>query len=646
MKKQATILLFAGLVFLMAAVVPAFSQTENLEWARRLGGTEQDIGWSIAVDAKGHVYTTGNFQGTMDADPGNGTFNLVAAAQGDAFISKLDADGNFVWAKRLGGAGLDISRSIALDAAGNVYVTGAFEQTIDLGTFSLTSAGDWDVFIAKLDANGNFVWAKRFGGAVMDDGNSIAVDAAGNVHVTGIFRGTIDFDPGSDTFHLTSTGTTNAFLSKLDTDGNFIWAKRFGGTSGVIGYAIAIDAAGNVHTTGRLAGTADFDPGSGTHNLISAGNHDVYVSKLDADGNFVWAKRMGGANTEWSFSIAVDALGNVFTTGYFYGTADFDPGNGEFYLDPVDGAPDVFISKLDADGNFEWAKQIDAHGGNSVATDAAGNVYIAGAFSGTCDFDTGSGIPNLVSAGESDVLISKLDTDGNFLWAKRMGGNLGDNGYAVAVDVADNVYTTGRFQDTTEFGLGNIPFSLVSAGGFDVFVHKFCQGPPKSADFTLNQQGAVVTFANSAVGATSFYWDFGDGNASTEKNPVHSYAADGAYSVRLTVQNMCGARILDKEITIKTVAAQEPARRSSFRLFPNPNNGHFNIEIGDLAAGGEVEFLLFGLDGRLLRRETAAPANDGTLVRRFDCSDLPTGIYLLRVRTGAGAVAMKVTVQR
>lgn len=646
MKKQSTILPFAGLVLLAAVAGPALSQTETLEWAKQLGGTEQNIGWSIAADAEGNVYTTGGFQGTVDFDPGSDTFHLHAAAHSDAFVSKLDAHGNFIWAKRFGGAGSDIGYSIAVDAAGNVYITGAFEETIDLGTFSLTSAGATDAFIAKLNAQGNVVWAVRFGGDVMDDGKSIAVDAAGNVHITGVFRGTVDFDPGSSTYNLTSTGTTNAFLSKLDTDGNFIWAKRFGGTSGVIGYAIAVDAAGNVHTTGRLGGTADFDPGNDTYNLMSAGSHDVYVSKLDAHGNFVWAKRLGGASPEWSFSIAVDALGGVFTTGYFYGTADFDPGNGEFFLDPVDGAPDVFISKLDADGNFAWAKQIDASHGNSVATDIAGNVYIAGNFSGTCDFGAGSGIQDLISAGNSDVLISKLDTDGNYVWAKQLGGNLEDESYAVFVDAAENVYTTGRFQGTGEFGLGNVPSSLTSAGEYDLFVHKFCQSPPKSAEFSLTQQGAVVAFANASVGAAFFYWDFGDGNASTEKNPVHAYATDGTFTVRLTVQNMCGARIFDKEVTVNTVAAHEPAWRSSFRLFPNPNDGHFIIEIGDLPAGGEVELSLFGLEGRLLRREWATPVNDGTLVHAFDCNDLSSGIYLLHVRSGSEAVAMKVAVQR
>jgi len=220
----------------------------------------------------------------VDFDPGSGTFNLTSAGEADIFISKLDSSGNFVWAKQLGGTSIDIGYSIAVDVSGNVYTTGFFYGTADFdpgpGTFNLTSAGYFNIFISKLDASGNFVWAKKLGGPSNNRGNSIAVDASGNVYTTGYFRGTVDFDPGSGTFNLTSAGNSDIFISKLDASGNFAWAKKLGGTSIDIGYSIAVDVSGNVYTTGSFEGTADFDPGSGTFNLTSAGSADIFVHKM------------------------------------------------------------------------------------------------------------------------------------------------------------------------------------------------------------------------------------------------------------------------------------------------------------------------------------------------------------------------------
>jgi len=196
-----------------------FANAQNFEWAKQLGGVSSDVGSSIAVDAFGNVYTTGYFQGTADFDPGPGAFNLTSAGGGDIFISKLDASGNFVWAKQMGGTSEDVGYSIAVDASGNVFTTGYFEGTADFdpgpGTFNLTSAGNTDIFISKLDASGNFVWAKQLGGTDYDSGVSIALDTSGNVYTTGWFQGTVDFDPGPGTFNLTSAGNSDIFVHKM-----------------------------------------------------------------------------------------------------------------------------------------------------------------------------------------------------------------------------------------------------------------------------------------------------------------------------------------------------------------------------------------------------------------------------------------------
>ena len=260
-----------------------------------------------------------------------------------------------------------------------------------------------------------------FGGSSGGDlGRSIAVDSGGNIYTTGHFRGTVDFDPGAGTSNLTSAGATDVFVSKLDSAGDLIWAKSFGGGAGNLAYSIAVDGSGNVYTTGYFRGTADFDPGEGTFNLTNAGSGDAFVSKLNSAGDFLWAKRFGGTQSERAYSIAVDSSGNVYTTGYFQATADFDPGAGTSNLTSV-GSDDVFVSKLDSTGNLLWAKSF---GGtsfdfpfeddfNSIAVDGSGNVYTTGYFQGTVDFDPGEGTSNLTSAGYTDVFVLKLTSSGD-----------------------------------------------------------------------------------------------------------------------------------------------------------------------------------------------------------------------------------------
>ena len=387
---------------------------QYLQWAKNMGGDNLDHGFSITTDSFGNVYTTGFFSGMADFDPGPGTFNLISSGFQDVFISKLDASGNFVWAKNMGGGGFLTGRSITTDAAGNVYTTGNFSGTVDFdpgpGTFNLISWGSQDVFISKLNASGDFVWAKNMGGFDNDDGNSITTDDAGNVYTTGRFSGGADFDPGSIIFSLVSAGSNDIFISKLDASGDFVWAKQMGGSESDSGYSIITDGAGNVFTTGVFVGTADFDPGPDSFNLTSSGGNDIFISKLDASGDFVWAKQIGGSGSNKSLSISKDSFGNIYTTGQFIGTADFDPGPDSFNLTSANNG-DVFISKLDSFGDFVWAKQIGGSGndqGNSITIDKAGNIYTTGLFRDTTDFDPGSGVFNLVSAGFIDIFVLKM----------------------------------------------------------------------------------------------------------------------------------------------------------------------------------------------------------------------------------------------
>ncbi|HRE58870.1 MAG TPA: SBBP repeat-containing protein [Candidatus Kapabacteria bacterium] len=502
----------AVICFLMTANLNA----QTLDWVKTFGGIGYDIGNSVTVDDEGNIYTTGSFNDTVDFDPGPDVMKLNPGRGSAIFIQKLDANGNFIWAKSCGGKGNQIGQSIKVDAMGDVYTTGIFQDTIDFnpgtGVANLSAVGEEDVFILKLDANGNFLWAKSFGGIEMDRGYSIAIDAEGNVYTTGYFIDTVDFDPGTGVTNLSAVGGKDIFILKLDPNGNFVWAKSFGGTEGI---GIAIDGMGNVITTGYFSDTVDFDPGTGVMNLTSAGETDIFILKLDANGNFLWAKSCGGY---WivggGISITFDATNNVYTTGAFDGTVDFDPGTGVKNLSAM-GESDIFIQKLDAQGNFIWAKTF---GGNdfdqsySIAIDAESNVYSIGDFVGTVDFDPGTGVANLSAVKDGDIFIQKLDAQGNFIWAKSFGGEGHNFGSSIDVDAANNIYTTGLFRNTVDFDPGTDVKNLKSIGGYDIYVHKMKQTATGVADidngidislYPNPSNGFIHIALNEAVGEAS-----------------------------------------------------------------------------------------------------------------------------------------------
>jgi len=446
---------------------------QNFEWARSFGSTNNDRGRFIVTDEAGNIYSTGYFEGTVDFDPGEGISNLTSAGAADIYIQKMDAMGNLLWAKRMGSTNDDLGMSIALDPSGNVYTTGRFQGTVDFNpsssTSNITSVGGMDIFIQKLNASGNFLWAKRCGSTSEDYGQFISVDANGNVYTTGGFSGTVDFDPGNGTASLSSAGIEDIFIQKLSPSGDFIWAKRFGGDESDFANSMCIDAAGNVYTTGYFRNTVDFDPGAGTVNLTSAGDLDIFVQKLDASGNFLWAKRMGSTGDDDGYYITVDVLGNVYATGNFQNTVDFDPG---------------------------------------------------------------AGTANLTSAGEKDIFVLKMDTDGNLVWAKRCGSSSADVGYSIDLDNSGNVYTTGYFQGTVDFDPGAETSNLTSVGNADVFMLK------------LNASGNFV-WAVSYGGTSAEYGQSMNVDSSGNIYTIGRFAGFGDFDPSAGTANLTSAGLDD-----------------------------------------------------------------------------------------------------
>ncbi|MCK9610270.1 MAG: SBBP repeat-containing protein [Candidatus Cloacimonas sp.] len=443
------------LLFILALCsVALFAQNEDWLWAKQAGGISGDKGYSIAVDAYGNSYITGYFR--ESATFGTTTLTSSSDYGSDIFVAKMDINGNWLWAKQAGGKDYDDGYSIAVDANGNIYITGYFRESATFGTTTLTSSGYYeDIFVAKLDINGNWLWAKQAGGTSHDDGYSIAVDAYGNSYVTGYFKSS---SCSFGTITLNSSGYEDIFVAKMDSNGNWMWAKQAGGTDYDFGYGIAVDSNGNSYITGGFEESATF----GTTILTSSGGSDIYVAKLDSNGNWLWAKKAGGTSDDGGYSIAVNDNGNSYVTGYFSESATF----GTTTL-TSSGDLDIFVAKLDSNGNWLWAKQAGGTGwdeGYSIAVDDNGNSYVTGYFRDIATFGT----TTLTSYGFSDIFVAKLDSNGNWLWAKQVGGTSYDFGSGIVVDANGNSYVTGYFEESATFGTT----TLTSSGYYDIFVAK------------------------------------------------------------------------------------------------------------------------------------------------------------------------------
>jgi len=512
---------FSVILLLLLAPTSLFSQSwQTYLWGKGIGTTGVDEGTQIVVDASGNVYTTGFFIGTADFDPGAGTFNMTSNTTTwyDVFVTKFDASGNFVWAKRIGGSLNDLPTGLVLDNANNLIISGYFNGTVDFdpnaGTTNLTAAGNEDCFIWKLSDQGNLVWAKRLGGAQNDRTYDVAVDASDNVYATGVMNVSGDFDPGAGTVTLTAVGGQDCYVIKLNAIGDLTWVKQIGGTGNEVGIDVEVDQSNNTIVSGYFTATPDFDPGAGTATITSAGSNDIFIEKLDASGNFVFVKSIGGTSDDQPTSTKIDGNNNIVAVGFFAGTIDADPGAGVTTFTST-GSNDGVLVQLNNSGNLNWAYQLGSSAGESytdVDIDAANDIYAVGILSGgTIDFDPGAGTFNMGSSGFEDGFIQKLTSSAGFVAAWRIGGGFNnDRIYGVNASTSE-IHTTGFFNATADMDPSAGTANLTSVGSSDIFVQKMgCAVPatptsttaPSALGICPNQS---VTLTATGQGTLGWY---------------------------------------------------------------------------------------------------------------------------------------------
>jgi hypothetical protein len=403
--------------------IQKLSPEGNLLWAARMGDNRMDIGFDVVTDATGIIYLTGYFWGTIDADPGPGTYPLYQDRY-TAMVLKIEPNGDLIWARQMGSGNIGhaYSYGITLDNSLNVITCGSFLGKVDFdpgpGTSYLTSTNtsNTDMYIHKLDISGNFLWVKQIAGAGFENCQSITSDGSGNIYSTGYFESTVDFNPDRKLkYNLTSFGSYDAFIEKLNGNGEFLWAKQIGGTTFDGSTSIALDNSNNPYITGYFWGTADFNPGSGTYNMTPYGGDDAFILKLTTGGEFAWAKQLGGPSWDGGSEIKLDVAGDIYVGGFFHATADFDPEYGTCYL-TTEGYDDSFVYKADPEGNMLWVSQTGGTGWDyclTLALDATGNIYNVGCFEQSADFNPdGNGTFIMANAEERDMFIQKLTPTG------------------------------------------------------------------------------------------------------------------------------------------------------------------------------------------------------------------------------------------
>ena len=452
-------------------------------WARTWGGVSTDKPNSIAVDTSGDVYVTGSFQGEVDFDPGEGEFIRASNGYTDAFISKFDSMGDFLWAATWGSVtGSEEGLVVIVDTDGFAYVAGSFESWFDFnpgaGEEIHSSKGGKDAFVSKFGADGTFYWAKTWGSAGYEEARALGVQTfSGTLFVAGCFENEVDFDPGPGVTTRTSNGFRDAYFLVLGTNGSFTAVYSWGGSGQDEAHGLSLDASADIYITGRFHDTVDFNPYTASDPRTSNGQDDVFLSCFDFSGSYEWVRTWGGTLADRGLAVyACKVSSDVYVSGYFNLTVDFDPG-GSVDNHSSNGSEDAFLSKLDSSGTFKWARTwggVSGDKGTALYGDTAADyICVIGDFYGTVDFDPGAGTVERISNGITDIFLLQLDDLGSFQWVNTWGSTVIDAGHAIVLDSDNTIFAAGRFQETLDFNLGPGVDEHSSNGFEDVYLVRY-----------------------------------------------------------------------------------------------------------------------------------------------------------------------------
>jgi hypothetical protein len=466
--------------------------TTNAAFAFRFGGPGSELIAGLATDDAGAVYVAGSFNGAADFDPGSGITAIASLGNSDGFLAKYSAPGNLVWVSRLGGIATETLTSLARDGNGNLYVGGGFSGSADFdpgpGSQVLNSVGGQDGYVAKYSATGDLVWVRRFGGTGSDEVNALTVDAAGNLYAGGVFSGQANALPIAGPTIVSDGSASDGFLLALDAAGAVRWALPVGGNQEDAVDAVAVSNSGNLTIAGSFRTSANFARNATAVTLASQGNADAFLASYSSAGVLQWARDIGGSNEETvpTGGLSLDPQGGAALLGRFSGSVDFDPGSAVVSKSSI-SAGDLFLARYDGNGDFVSVVTLGGQGsvtGTRALADLDGSVLLTGWFTGSLDFDPGSGTTSLSSlgqAGATDAFAARYSSAGGFVWVSRFGevtsvADRSNSGTALALDPSGGLFVAGRFFGAPDFDPGSSALALVSLGEADGFVLKLTAG--------------------------------------------------------------------------------------------------------------------------------------------------------------------------
>jgi len=487
--------------------VMSLAQSPDWMWVETAASSGADFGNDIATDQVGDFYTVGSFGPPSITF---GSFTLTNQGYGDNFLVKYSSNGSVLWAKSSGGAQYEQVTSVKVDHAGNVIITGYFySSSIDIDGVVLNNSGDKDIFVAKFNTNGLLLWARRFGGALLDEPRDLEVDNNDNIYLAGSFESyTLNFGIAM----LVTNGDYDAFLLKMNPSGNPVWVKHAGGVDRDQAFAVTYDHHGNIYCSGSFQ-SPTFDFGGGA--LNNQGNWDLYLVKFDTSGTYNWMESFGGPGFEIARSLVSDNSGFVYMAGMFSSDTLTD-GNFNLY---GSGLSDIFIMKVDDFGIVQWANSTQGSNDEnlySIDINNNGEVIISGGSSSP--FFT-AGNDTISNMGFLDGIVSCIDANGNFKWVKSFGGNDYEECYAVTYDPNGYVYLCGRF-DSPICSIGT--YNLVNNGVGDYLVAKIDNN--YSGLLLSKPYDEVKMFPNPFDNYSMLHWNFK--NNSSANLYFYNYSGD------------------------------------------------------------------------------------------------------------------------
>jgi len=519
----------------------------------------------------------------------------------------------FTWAGKMDATR---PRSVHVDPDGNVFTTGRFSGTVDFdpgsGVTNLNAVGASEgIYVQKLDATGNLVWAKHMAGSINGEGFTVTTDDLSNVYVIGYFRGTVDFDPGPGTAILTTPTPPfyDLFILKLDAAGNLVWVKQlinlYDGTPHA---SIVVDDDGNVYCAGFFKGTVDFDPGVSNYPVSAGDSYVGFILKLTTSGAFSWVRIFNTTSIVAGLTTDGD---HVYVTGYFLGTlAPDQDAPATVYISK--GSADSFVLKYAADGKFVWGRHMGGPGddyGRSLTLDNTGNLILGGEFQQTAEFNIGGTSTMLTSAGQLDVFLQKFDVSGNFVWVKQIGGTEYEALQKISISSTGNLYVAGQFAGTASFNIGTTPEIFTTSGSVS-FMLKI--NPSEEIDWMISYPAHQLFMAvegdfTYAAGVFFSTIDFDPGSGSY---PLTAGGIGSAFILKLNNEVITGVEDIE----------------TGFSVYPNPVR---SIAILDIEKNATQKFKVRVIDmQRNVVGEQIIAGGTGT---QIDMTGLSTGSYILEI---------------